>query len=89
MLDLVLTIDIVLNRLINGTYYLPCFALLVMVVASTKILFKKQALAAGTKQSRQADKSVRLKRQSGLPALFCAIYYRLLFQMDIVLTNTP
>jgi hypothetical protein len=57
--------DIILNRLINGRYCLPCFALLVLLVAGTKISFEEQVLVTGTKQSRQADKAGRLTRQSG------------------------
>jgi hypothetical protein len=65
-------IDIVLNRLINSTYHLPCFAWLVLIVAAIKIHFEEQALEAGTKQSSQDDdKAGRLTRQSGLPVLFC------------------
>jgi hypothetical protein len=64
-------IDILLsNRLINGMYYLPCFALLVILVATTKIHFEEQALVASTKQSSQADKSGRLARLAGMPACF-------------------
>jgi hypothetical protein len=36
-------------------YHLPCFALLVLLVAPSQIHFKEQALVAGTKQSSQAD----------------------------------
>ncbi len=67
--------DIILNRLFNGRYCQPCFALLVQLVAGTKIHFEEQALVTGTKQSSQADKAgrqtsqadkaVRLTRQSG------------------------
>jgi hypothetical protein len=38
------------NRLINGTYRLPCFVLLVVLVATAKSHFEVQALVAGTKQ---------------------------------------
>ncbi len=57
--------DIILNRMINGTYCLPCFALLVQLVAGTKIHFQEQALVTGTKQSSQADKAGRQTRQAG------------------------
>jgi len=73
-------------------------ALLVLLVASTKIHLEEQALVAGTRQSSQADKAgrltwqvdmaVRMARQSGLPALFCASYYCFLFQVDYLLTKT-
>jgi hypothetical protein len=53
------SIDIVLNRPINGTYCLPCFALLVLLVANPKIHFKENALVSSTKQNTQADKAVR------------------------------
>jgi hypothetical protein len=39
--------------------------MLVMLVAAAKTHIEKQALVAGTKQSKQADKAVRLTRQSG------------------------
>jgi hypothetical protein len=55
-------------------YHLPCFALLVLLVAAAKIHFQEQALVVGTKQSSQADKAGRRTRQLGLPALFCARY---------------
>ncbi len=47
---LIRTIDITLNRLINGTYHLPCFALIVLLVAASKINLKERALVSGTKQ---------------------------------------
>ncbi len=65
-------LDIILNRLINGVYCLPCFALIVLLVSAAKIHFKEQALEAGTKQSIQAVKAGRLKSQTGMPALFWA-----------------
>jgi hypothetical protein len=37
---------------------LPCFVLLVLLVAAAKIFFEEQALVAGTKQCWQADKAV-------------------------------
>jgi len=46
-------------------YRLPCFGLLVLVVANAKIHFEEHALVAGTKQISQADKVVRLTRQTG------------------------
>ncbi len=49
--------DIVLNRLINGTHCLPCFKWLVLSVSTAKIHFKEQALAVGTKQSNQAGRA--------------------------------
>ncbi len=49
------TIDIVLNRLIKGTYSLPCFAFLLLLLATTKLHFEEQALVEGRKQSSQAD----------------------------------
>jgi hypothetical protein len=36
---------------------LPCFALLVLLLAAAKIHFEEQALVAGTKHSCQAAKS--------------------------------
>ncbi len=62
------------NRLIKGAYCLPCLVLLELLVATAKIHFEEQALVAGTKQSKQADKVGRPTRQSGLPALFCACH---------------
>ncbi len=44
--------------------------MLVMQVATTKTDFENQVLAAGAKQSKQADKLGTLKRQSDLPNLF-------------------
>jgi hypothetical protein len=61
----VISMDIKLNRLINGKYRLPCFALLVFLAATTEIKFEVQALVAGPKQSSQADKADRLTRQRG------------------------
>ncbi len=61
---LVQTTDIVLKRLINGTYHLPCFALLVMSGATAKFHSEEQELTAGTKQSSQADKADRLTSQA-------------------------
>ncbi len=58
-------IDIILNRLINDSYYLPCFALSVLLEAAAKIHLEEQALVMGTKQSSQADKADRLTRQTG------------------------
>ncbi len=46
-------------------YHLPCFALLVLLVATAKIHFEEQALVAGTKQSSQAEKADRLTSQAG------------------------
>jgi hypothetical protein len=53
------SIDIIFNRLINGTYQLTCFALLVLLVTAAKIHFEELALVAGT------DKAFRLARQPG------------------------
>jgi hypothetical protein len=39
-------------------YFLPYFVLLVLLVATTKILFEEQALVEDAKQSMQADKAV-------------------------------
>jgi hypothetical protein len=54
-------------------YPLPCFVLLVLLVAASKIHFEEQALIMSTKQirqiglqDRQADKAGRLTRQAGL-----------------------
>ncbi len=58
------TKDIVLNRLINITYWPACFDLLVLLVATAKIYFEEQSLVAGTKQSNQADKAVRSRLTS-------------------------
>jgi hypothetical protein len=44
------------NRLIYGTYCLPCFALLVLLVAATKIHWEEQTLITATKQSSQSDR---------------------------------
>jgi len=44
--------------------------MLVMQVATTKTDFEKQVLAAGAKQSKQADKVGKLTRRSDLPNLF-------------------
>jgi hypothetical protein len=53
---LTLTIDIILkNRLINSMYHLPCFVLLVLLVATAQIHFEEQALVGGTQQSSQAN----------------------------------
>jgi hypothetical protein len=52
-----ITIDMVISGLINGPYHLPCFALLVLLVATAKIHFEEQLRVLGTKQSRQADKA--------------------------------
>jgi hypothetical protein len=49
--------DNLLNRLINGTYRLYCFWVLLLLVAATEIHFEEQALVAGTKQRRQAGKA--------------------------------
>jgi hypothetical protein len=57
--------DIILYRMINGTYCLPCFALLVLLVAGTKIHFAEQVPVTGTKQSSQADKAGRQTGQAG------------------------
>ncbi len=54
------SIDMVFNRLIKGTYCLPCFALLVVLVATAKILFEELASVARTKQSNQTDEADRL-----------------------------
>jgi hypothetical protein len=62
---LVQTTDIILKRLINGTYHLPCFALLVLSEATAQFHSEEQELAAGTKQSSQADKADRLTNQTG------------------------
>jgi hypothetical protein len=51
-------------------------------MTALKIHFKEQALLVGTEQSREANKAV-----GPLPALFCARYYRLLFQLDFVLIH--
>ncbi len=40
-------------------YHLLCFALLMLLVAPTKIRFEEQALVVGTKQKSQAIKVVR------------------------------
>ncbi len=70
------SIDMVLNKLIKGACHLPCFALLLLLVANAKILFEELASVAGTKQSNQAekaDKADRLTRQAGKavrPAFF-------------------
>ncbi len=54
-------IDIeLLNRLINAIYCLPCFVVLVLLVATAKIHFEEQAVVVGTKQSSQANKADRL-----------------------------
>jgi hypothetical protein len=61
---------------INGMYCLPCFALSVLLVATTKVHFEEQALVLGAKQSSQAymadraSKSGRLARLSVRPACF-------------------
>ncbi len=60
-------IDVILNRLINRLYCLPCFALLVMLVAAAKIHFEEQAQVGGTTQSSLPNKTGRLTRHSGLP----------------------
>jgi hypothetical protein len=59
------SIDMVLNRLIKSTCHLPCFALLVLLVATAKILFEELVSVAGTKQSSQADEADRLTGQTG------------------------
>ncbi len=40
-------------------YCPPCFVLLVLLVATVQKHSEKQALAAGTKQSKQAEMAVR------------------------------
>ncbi len=47
----------------DGTYCLPCFVLIELLVATAKIHFEDQALVVSTKQSRQADQA---GRQAGL-----------------------
>jgi hypothetical protein len=54
-----------LNRIINGTYQMLCFALSVLLVATKKIFVEEQALVAVTKQNSQADKADRWTRQTG------------------------
>jgi hypothetical protein len=53
-------IDItLLNRIINGTYQMLCFAWSELLVATKKIYVEEQALVAVTKQNSQADKVAR------------------------------
>jgi len=54
-----LTTDISLNRLIIGTYNLPCFIFFVLLGAASKIHIEDEALVASTKQSRPTDRTVR------------------------------
>jgi hypothetical protein len=57
-------------------YGLLCFAMLVLLVAATKIHFRKQVLVAGTKQSRQANKTGRPIRQAGhIGSLVCQLCF--------------
>ncbi len=44
---------------------MPCFAFLVLLLATTKIYFEEHALLVGPKQSSQADKADRLTSQAG------------------------
>jgi hypothetical protein len=58
IMSLCLTIDITLNRMINGMHRLPCFVLSVLLVVVVKVHFVEQAQVVGTKQSRQANRAV-------------------------------
>jgi len=89
---LVASIDIALNRLIDGMYCLPCSGLLELLVVTAKIHFEEQTLVAGTKKSTQADKAVGLAcfvwcplLALALPSGFCSNKYTLnnLFISDI------
>jgi hypothetical protein len=48
-------------------YCQPCFAWLLLLLATTKIHFEEQALVAGTKQTSQADKADGLTSEAGWP----------------------
>jgi ABC-type dipeptide/oligopeptide/nickel transport system permease subunit len=74
------SIEILLKRLINAMYHLPCFSLLVVLVAAAKIHFEDHALVADT--SMQVHYSGRQTRWSGLPTLFLACYQCLLLQVN-------
>jgi hypothetical protein len=52
------THNLLLNRLINDTYRLPCFALIALLVATAKIHFEEQAIVVGTKQNKKAQSQV-------------------------------
>jgi hypothetical protein len=55
-------------------YHLLCFALLMLLVAPTKIRFEEQALVVGTKQQSQAIKVVKhASFVMGLLAFLCPI----------------
>ncbi len=54
------------DRLINGTYHLPCLSRQYCQWPEQK-LSEKQALAAGTKQSKQANKADGLTRKAASP----------------------
>jgi hypothetical protein len=60
-------------------YYMPCFVMLALLVATTKIHFEEQEPVAGTKQQSKADKPVR----------FDCFVLRLLFVMEFLPTNLP
>jgi hypothetical protein len=88
------------NYDLYGTYRLPCFALLVLLVAAAKIHFEEQALVAGTKQSRKADMADRLASQAGWqgwqacllcfgPACFVLCPLLALAHLSGFCTNTP
>ena len=63
-LNIAVTYNKLSIRLINGKYNLPCFALLHLLVTTTKIPFEEQTLIAGIKSSG-ADKTDRLTSQAG------------------------
>ncbi len=69
------------------------FLKLVMLVAATKKPLEKQALVAGTKQSRQAVKTHRLTRLPGLQGsqacLLCFVPATgaLVFEVGVLQTN--
>jgi hypothetical protein len=56
-------------------------------VAAAKTYFKKQALVAGTKQIKKADKAGRLTKQLDLPALFCAATSPCFVEVHVLQTN--
>jgi hypothetical protein len=62
------------NRLINGMYYMPCFVMLALFVATTKIHFEEQEAVAETKQQSKR---------------FGCFVLHLLFVMEFLPTSIP
>jgi hypothetical protein len=74
----IVTIDIIFCKLINDIYCLPCFAMLLPLVAAAKIHFEEQELLTDTEQSSQANKAGRPTSQAGQKgSLACHFVMRL------------